>query len=178
MKVRRVVTGQDATGKSVFVSDTEVDPIEVAVMPGTAFFRLWGSDEPPTLPEDGDRAVPPRYFPPTGGYRFGFYTIGPDSVAIPDDIDIGAAIEEITTKLPGLADVVEPDNPGMHTTDTVDINVVISGEIDLELDDSKEVHLRAGDCVIQNGTRHAWRNRTSEPTLIFVTLLGAERSRS
>ena len=51
----------------------------------------------------------------------------------------------------------------MHTTDTVDIDVVISGEVDLELDDGSEVHLRPGDCVIQNGTRHAWRNRTSEP---------------
>jgi mannose-6-phosphate isomerase-like protein (cupin superfamily) len=178
MKVRRVVTGQDANGKSVFVSDTRVDPIEVAVMPGTTFFRLWGSDEPPALPEDGNRQLPPRYFPPTGGYRFGFYTIGPESVSLPEDLDIGTALEEISTKLPGLVEVVEPDNPGMHTTDTVDIDVVIKGEIDLELDDGEEVHLEAGDCVIMNGTRHAWRNRSSEPVLIFVTLLGAQRSSS
>ena len=70
---------------------------------------------------------------------------------------------------------MEPENPGMHTTDTVDIDVVISGEVDLELDDGKTVHLRAGDCVIQNGTRHAWHNRTSEPVVLFVTLLGAAR---
>ena len=53
MKVRRVVTGQDAAGKSVFVSDTEVEPIELSIMPGTAFHRLWGSDESPALPTDG-----------------------------------------------------------------------------------------------------------------------------
>ena len=63
MKVRRVVTGQDAAGKSVFVSDTEVEPIELAIMPGTAFHRLWGSDDPPTLPTDGDAAVDAALLP-------------------------------------------------------------------------------------------------------------------
>jgi mannose-6-phosphate isomerase-like protein (cupin superfamily) len=175
VKVRRVVTGQDATGKSVFVSDIQVEPIELAIMPGTAFHLLWGSDKPPTLPTDGSPPSRPLYFPSTGGYRFAFFTLGPDSVTIPPDLDIGEALEELGTKLPGLAEAMEPAHPGMHTTDTVDIDVVISGEVDLELDDGSEVHLRAGDCVIQNGTRHAWRNRTSEPVVIFVTLLGAER---
>jgi mannose-6-phosphate isomerase-like protein (cupin superfamily) len=178
MKVRRVVTGQDASGKSVFVSDTEVDPIEIRVMPGTEFHRLWGSDTPPTLPEDGSNPLPAGYFPPVGGYRFGFYTLGPDSVTIPEHLDIGAVLEEIATNLPGLSEAMEPEHPGMHTTDTVDIDVVISGEVDLELDDGKEVHLKAGDCVIQNGTRHAWRNRTDQPVVVFVTLLGAKRSGS
>jgi mannose-6-phosphate isomerase-like protein (cupin superfamily) len=175
MKVRRVVTGQDASGKSVFVSDTEVDPVELAILPGTAFHRLWGSDEQPVLPTDGTQPEAPLYFPPRNGYRFSFFTLGPDSVTIPQDLDIGAALEELGTKLPGLAEAMEPENPGMHTTDTVDIDVVISGEVVLELDDSREVHLSAGDCVIQNGTRHAWRNRTNEPVVIFVALLGAER---
>ena len=175
MKVRRVVTGQDATGKSVFVSDTEVEPTELAIMPGTAFHRLWGSDHPPTLPTDGTPPAMPLYFPPATGYRFYFFTAGPDSVTMPPDLDIGDALEELGTKLPGLAEAMDPEHPGMHTTDTVDIDVVISGEIDLELDDGSEVHLSAGDCVIQNGTRHAWRNRTSAPAVIFVTLLGAER---
>ncbi len=175
MKVRRVVTGQDATGKSVFVSETEVEPIELAIMPGTAFHRLWGSDEPTVLPTDGTQPPAPLYFPPTSGYRFAFFTLGPDSVTIPPDLDIGEALGELATLLPGLAEAMELENPGMHTTDTVDIDVVISGEVDLELDDGSEVHLRAGDCVIQNGTRHAWHNRTNEPVVIFVTLLGAER---
>jgi quercetin dioxygenase-like cupin family protein len=89
------------------------------------------------------------------------------------DIDIGAAIGELQRRLPGLADVMEPDHPGMHTTDTVDLDLVISGEIWLELDDGEEVHLRTGDCVIQNGTRHAWHNRSSEPAVMFGALLGA-----
>jgi len=175
MKVRRVVTGQDPSGKSVFVSDTEVEPIELSIMPGTAFHRLWGSDEPPALPTDGTEPEGPLYFPPGNGYRFSLFTLAPDSVAVPPDLDIGAALEELSTKLPGLAEAMEPENPGMHTTDTVDIDFVISGEVDLELDDGSDIHLRAGDCVIQNGTRHAWRNRTNEPVVIFATLLGAQR---
>jgi mannose-6-phosphate isomerase-like protein (cupin superfamily) len=176
MNVRRVVTGQDSNGKSVFVSDSEVEPIDVSLLPGTAFHRLWGSDGAPALPTDGTQPSIPRYFPPTAGYRFGFFTLGPDATTLPPDLDIGKALEDLETNLPGLGDAMEPENPGMHTTDTVDIDVVISGEVDLELDDGAEVHLRPGDCVIQNGTRHAWRNRTNEPVVIFVALLGAERS--
>jgi mannose-6-phosphate isomerase-like protein (cupin superfamily) len=54
-------------------------------------------------------------------------------------------------------------------------DVVVSCEAYLELDDGAEVLLKAGDCVIQNGTRHAWHNRSSVKCLIAVTLLGAER---
>ena len=107
-----------------------------------------------------------------------FFTLGPDTVALPEDLDLDAAISELQTKLPGLADVMQPDHAGMHTTETVDLDLVVSGEVWLELDDGKEVHLRAGDCVIQNGTRHAWHNHSSEPTFLFAALLGAHRSPS
>jgi quercetin dioxygenase-like cupin family protein len=76
-----------------------------------------------------------------------------------------------------MAEVLELENPGMHTTDTVDFDVVISGEVYLELDDGSEVLLKTGDCVVQNGTRHAWRNRSAANCVIAVTLMGAERSR-
>jgi mannose-6-phosphate isomerase-like protein (cupin superfamily) len=176
MAVRCVVTGQDEDGTSVFVADSLVEPTKVSLLPGTEFHQLWGSNTPPTLPTDG--RIPERhgYFPPPGGYRFGFFTLGPDSVSMPDDLDLEAALEELGTNLPGMAEVMELDHPGMHTTDTVDLDLVISGEVWLELDDGKEIQLRAGDCVVQNGTRHAWHNRTSEPAVLFVTLLGATRS--
>lgn len=178
MKIRRIVTGQDKAGKSVFVSDTEVEPVDIALLPGTEFHRMWGSDGPPALPTEGNQPDMPAYFPPEMGYRFNFFTLGPDSVAIPPDIDIGNALNEIAIKLPGLAESMEPGNPGMHRTDTVDIDVIISGEVDLELDDGEEVHMKAGDCVVMNGVRHAWRNRSDQPVTIFVTLLGAKRSDS
>ena len=176
MGIRCVVTGQQEDGKSVIVSDKEVEPITVSLLPGTQFHRLWGSDSAPTLPTDGTPPDQDRYFPPPDGYRFLFFTLGPDSVTVPEDLDLGAALVELGTKLPGLAEAMEPDNPGMHTTDTVDLDLVVSGEVWLELDDGQEVQMRAGDCVVQNGTRHVWHNRTSEPALLFVTLLGAHRA--
>src|SRR5215510_5943797 len=148
MKVRRVVTGQDARGKAVFVSDELVDPITLSHSPGRAFHRLWGSDATPSLPATGTLMPQSRYFPPPGGFRFGFFTLPPDSAAMP--IDAAAARKEVTEKLPGLAEVMEPDHPGMHTTDTVDFGVLLTGEVWLELDDGAEVHLKAGDTFVQN----------------------------
>jgi mannose-6-phosphate isomerase-like protein (cupin superfamily) len=176
MTVRRVVTGQTSTGKSVFVSDEHLEPTTLRLLPGAEFHQVWGGDEPIVLPTDGARPPAPRYFPPVDGFRFLFFTLGPESVTTPPDLDVAAALQELGEKLPGLAEAMEPDNPGMHTTDTVDFDLVVSGEVWLELDDGAEVRLRPGDCVVQNGTRHRWRNRTSEPCVIAVALLGAKRS--
>jgi uncharacterized cupin superfamily protein len=60
----------------------------------------------------------------------------------------------------------------------VDFDVVVFGEVVLELDDGAEVSLKAGDCVIQNGTRHAWHNRSSEKCVIAFSLVGADRKRT
>jgi mannose-6-phosphate isomerase-like protein (cupin superfamily) len=176
VNVRRVVTGKDPAGKSVFVSDEQVEPVKPVLMPGLEFVRLWGDDTTPSLPTDGTRPTASAFFPPPDGYRFAFVTIPPEgSSAPPADIDVQQAITKLNEELPGMMDHMEPDNPGMHTTDTVDLDLVLSGEMDLELDDGAEVHLRPGDCVIQNGTRHAWHNRTSEPCRMLSILVGARR---
>ncbi len=175
MDIRCIVTGQNASGKSVFVRDAPIQPVTLALFSGYEFHRLWGSDSAPRLPSDGNLAVPPRYFPSIQGFRFGFFTIPPDTTTRIERLNTASAIEEIQQKLPGMLDVLERDHPGMHTTDTVDFDVVVSGEVVLELDDGAEVLLKPGDCVIQNGTRHAWHNRSSANCLIAVTLLGAQR---
>jgi mannose-6-phosphate isomerase-like protein (cupin superfamily) len=175
--MRRVVTGQTDSGKSVFVSDEEVEPVTLSLMPGLEFARVWAGDETPSLPADGTPPAASAFFPPERGYRFVFVTIPPEaSATLPEDLDVARALAEVNEKLPGMLEHNEPDNPGMHTTDTVDLDLVLSGEMDLELDDGAEVHLRPGDCVIQNGTRHAWHNRTSEPCRMLSILVGARRS--
>lgn len=175
MDIRCIVTGQTASGKSVIVRNTPVKPVTLALLPGYEFHRLWGSDSVPELPSDGTPPMQPSYFPPKCGFRFGFFTIPPDTTTILDQIHTPSAFEELEKKLPGMMDVLEPEHPGMHTTDTVDFDVVVCGEVYLELDDGVEVLLKAGDCVIQNGTRHAWHNRSSENCVISVALIGAER---
>jgi mannose-6-phosphate isomerase-like protein (cupin superfamily) len=175
MNIRCVITGKKENGRSAVMRTEAVQPVTMALLPGYEFYRVWGSDGVPGLPSDGTPPPNPRYFPPKHGFRFGFLTIPPDAVTNLDQIDVPAALTEIEQKLPGMIEVLEPDHPGMHTTDTVDFDVVVAGEVYLELDDGAEVLLKAGDCVVQNGTRHAWRNRSTQPCVIAVALVGAER---
>jgi quercetin dioxygenase-like cupin family protein len=145
------------------------------MIPGSEFYRIWGGDEPPVFPDDGSLRSAPDFFPPVGGFRFGLFTIAPESNARPADLDITRALQEMDEKLPGMGAYFEPDHPGMHTTDSIDFEYVISGEVWLELDDGKEVHLKPGDTVVQNGTRHAWRNKGTQPCRILFCLVGAHR---
>ncbi len=178
MRVRRVVTGHDADGKAVVASDSEVDGIRPALTPGSEFHRLWGGDEAPRFPDDGSSPAHESYFPPVGGFRFGLFTVPPghrQNVEAP--ADVATARAEFDAALPGLAAYLEPDAPGMHTTDTIDFEVVLDGEVWLELDDGVEVHLRAGDTVVQNGTRHAWRNHGDTTARLAVFIVGAHHDR-
>lgn len=174
MNVRRVVTGHDAAGKAIFVGDEDVAPVTLALLPGSEFHRLWGADTTVTFPDDGAAPDADRYFPPVGGFRFGFFTIPPDGgVGAPADLDMGAALAEFEQKLPGMAEYLEFDDPGMHTTASVDYGIVLSGVATLELDDGAKVTLNPGDTYIQNGTRHRWSNTGDVPAVLAVTLVGA-----
>ncbi|MEX2246380.1 MAG: cupin domain-containing protein [Dehalococcoidia bacterium] len=174
--MRRVVTGMTAAGKSVFVNDGAAEPITVAMVPGVEWYEIWGGDAVPRLPSDGSPPEAQAYFPPASGFRFGFFTVPPAGMAPPADLDMDAAVAEVNEKLPGLLEVQEADNPGMHRTDTIDYIVVMSGEVSLELDDGKVVDLRPGDCVVQNGTRHAWRNTSNAPCFMAYAIVGARRT--
>ena len=142
---RRVVTGHDANGTSVFLSDGPI-PVTRTAADGALFHELWATDAMPVPiaaaePEPTERAltVPP----------------GPSGTKI--------RINEIP---PGAA------SP-MHRTQTVDYGVVLEGEIVLVLDDS-ETTLRAGDVAIQRGTDHKWENRSDAMTRVaFILIDGA-----
>ena len=164
---RRVVTGVDQSGKSVFVSDTEVDGTFVAGS-GT-MYDVWGVDGAFEAPNDGGTPSYTTFFPPSVGFRYVVATFPPDTsgedAPPPQDVD---------ALLPGAGEFLEADNPGMHTTQTVDIGVVLSGELWLELDDGAEVQIGPGDIVVQNGTRHAWRNKSDQPCTVAYALVGAQ----
>lgn len=176
MQVRRVVTGHDTQGKAMVVKDTAVAPTTFKHVAGFEFHQLWGSDETVTFPDGGNEPEYKTYYPQLNGFRFTFFTIGPSSVETSDDFDFDAAMQELEAKAPGMAELLEPDDPGFHTTDTIDFDYVISGEVWLELDNGEEVHLKAGDVIVMNGTRHAWRNKSSEPCVLLGCLIGAKRA--
>jgi hypothetical protein len=173
--IRRVVTGVDANGDAVVVCDEIISPKSVPLMPDSGFTQLWGSDDVVTVPTDGSEPAWTQFFPPTHGFRFLIWSVPPESAPRDGEpADLADAFAELQRTLPGLADFNEPMS-GMHTTPTVDFDVVLNGELWLELDNGTEVHLRAGDCVIQNGTRHSWHNRSDQPTTILSAIVGARR---
>ena len=128
---------------------------------------------------EGDPTVEMSSFVPgPGGTRFRVMRMPSQQElarASEEGIDLAAGMQEWRAKTPGLAESHEIEEPGMHTIDTIDYGIVLSGEIWLELDDGAEVHLKQGDCVVQNGTRHAWRNRGAEPCIMAFTMVGAQR---
>jgi len=93
--------------------------------------------------------------------------------AVEAGMDQEALAKEYLQKTPGLAEAHESNGSGMHRTNTVDYGIVLSGRIWLELDDGVKEKLQQGDCVIQNGTRHAWRNEFEEPCLMAFIMIGA-----
>jgi hypothetical protein len=176
--MRRVVTGTAPDGASVFVSDDDVAPLTVALMPGASIVEVWGADEPVTLPTDGTPPATVGYMPPASGFRFVVVTLGPHDAALPADVDLAAAQAEMEQKLPGLIGLMDPDHPGVHTTDSVDFDVIVSGEVWLEVDGGDRKLLRAGDCVVLNGTRHSWHNESDQPCTMLSAVVGAPRRAS
>ena len=177
MNVRRVVTGHDASGKSVFVSDETVAPVEPMMLPGSQFHQLWGGDKTPQFPDDGAMPKWRTYFPPIGGFRFGMFSVPPESTAAPAEVDMEAGLADAEDKLPGLLQYLDPSDPGMHTTDTIDFEVVLEGTIVLELDDGSEVTLNPGDTVVQNGTRHRWKNPGDTTARLALFICGASHAK-
>ena len=82
MKVRRVVTGNDASGKSVIVSDMDMGPLVRWI--GFEFHRVWGADAVSSLPDQGDEPAFSSYFPPIGGFRCWVFSIPPEGIAVPN----------------------------------------------------------------------------------------------
>ena len=178
MSIRRVVTSHDAAGRSILIEDAPVRRAhDYRHIKDFSTALVWSTQKVPVVPNEGmdpTQAVT-SFLPEPGGTKFMIVTFPPDSVMMSESFDPVAAGQEYLENIPGLAERFEMDNPGMHRTDSVDYGIILDGEIWLELDDGKQVHLKRHDTVIQNGTRHAWRNKSDKPTIIAFTLIGAQR---
>ena len=177
--MKRVVTGHNQEGKSIVLfEDGAVRQSEFANLPGTCLKEVWATDATPQVPVADDPTISLETFiAPLGGTRFRMEYYPPDAtlavLAEKGEIDLAKAGEEFAAAMPDIAAAMEPDF--MHTTDTIDYNIVISGELWCELDDGVEVHLKAGDCLVQCGTRHAWRNKGTETCVKAAIMVGAVR---
>ena len=178
MAIRRVVTGHDNNGRSVVVSDGPTPrTVNFEAIPGHAFAQIWTT--PPSPVFSAGHADPTEgqinLVPPVGGTSLLIVTFPPDSVMSAPGFDPVAAGEECVARMPDLARTFEPECPGMHRTDTVDYAIVMSGEVWLEVDDGNETLLRPTDVVVQQGTRHAWRNKSDAPAVVAFFMVGASR---
>jgi quercetin dioxygenase-like cupin family protein len=144
INIRRVVTGHDADGKAV----VRIDDVGAHVASGRPHMSrqlIWTTDDLPVhLTEDGE--------------------------------DKGAREIGTTIKNGSVFRVVEYE-PGVaprnHRTDSIDYAVVMSGEIDMEMDDTI-VHLQAGDVLVQRGTIHNWVNNGTAPCVMAFVLISSD----
>lgn len=159
MGVRRVVTGKDPEGRSIFVSDSEIEPVRPPLLGGEDVWEFGGEDRWPALPMTGaETDTAHGFFPPPQGYRFAMFTIPPTSFEAPEVEDFDAALAETERQLPNVTKALT-DKEGLHATASVDFLYILEGEVELVLGEGQSKQLRAGECVVQNGTHHAWFNR-------------------
>jgi len=171
--VRRVVTGHDAAGKAVVIMDGACPHAHTRASGSTAT-ALWRTLATPadiSVTADPISGHPPTP-PPANGSMFRITEFPPKSAQPPThDYETFARERGIP---PLLINGKPPRHPSMHRTDSVDYAIVLEGEIDMLLDED-DVHLRAGDVVIQQGTNHAWVNNSDKPCRIVFVLIDAKR---
>jgi len=180
--MRRIVTGHDGHGRSIILKDGAPPRVLTrAETPGVVVTEVWATHEPaPSLPAaDTEPTVEGwSYWPEPGASIFRIVRFPPVSEiaqASEAGIKVAPAWQECLAKARDQEVPVEYEGSGMHFTDTVDYAIVLSGEVWMTLDEDVEIHLKTGDCVVQNGTNHAWCNKSDEPCLIAFTLIGATR---
>ena len=147
---RRVVTGHDANGVSVVISDGIVPVHRVMPQDGVGFYEIWNTDAmpapvspvEPNEPTERSLRVPPE----------------PNGTKI-----------RINEFFPGHINELGNQSP-IHRTESIDYGIILEGEIWLVLDDS-EVLLKAGDVVVQRGTDHAWANRSDKVCRVAFILV-------
>lgn len=172
---RRVVTGHADDGTSIIASDAVVPARTSPGLPGVDMLYLWGTDDPQAYPDAGAEPGWTDHFPPVGGFRFVTFTLPPADFVAPDGSNSAESQEHARASFPGLLETYRDDQPGIHTSDTTDVAIVLSGEVVLGTTDGAETTLTAGDTIVQNGTAHSWTNRTNEPVEMLFVLVGASR---
>jgi mannose-6-phosphate isomerase-like protein (cupin superfamily) len=170
-EVRRVVTALDANGRAVALADGPVQ-LKSFRSPNPAG-EMWVTDKyPPDYSSKEDRAqTKVGLIPPPNGTIFRIVDFPPMKPEVAQ-MDVNTMMKVVGDHAPAKGAPVR--HPMMHRTRSLDYAIIMSGEIDMLLDDS-EVHLKAGDVIVQQATNHAWVNRGSEVCRIaFILMDGRE----
>ena len=173
--VRRVLTGDDAQGRSAIVQDGPSPAVRlVPARPGYRVTNLWRTAAAPA-PVDAPDSIAEHQgvSPPAGGTVLRIIDIPPEPSEPQElkrmlDATFGSMFHDAQhAPKPG-------EHPGMHRTDTVDYALMLEGELTAIMDKDETV-LRAGDVLVQRGTNHAWANRSGKPARIAFILVSGKR---
>jgi hypothetical protein len=177
-RVRRIVTGHDASGRAVIQEDGPVPRVQrIGGEHGPLFFEIWNTRATPA-PIDRDSGEPAEssieLAPPAHGTRIRVLEIPPDNAGLEKLTE-----EEIKAHFAavGAPEAAATAGPGgarrhafMHRTETIDYGIVLEGELTLIVDVGETI-VRAGDIVIQRGTSHGWANRSNRNCRIAFVLI-------
>lgn len=186
MGVRRIITNQDKDRGAVVMQDEQLDGFELMAAPGSRFTNILGMDTIDTIPSTLPTHTP-SYFPPAGGVRCAIVELPGDAVAAssapPPDADpaemeqmMAAAFADAEEKAPGLLATFDQTEMPFHTSDTIDLVIILEGELILDLGADEQRKVTEGDVIIQNGTRHAWRNPGDQSAVMAAISFGADRA--
>jgi mannose-6-phosphate isomerase-like protein (cupin superfamily) len=172
-QIRRIVTGHDDGGKAIIESDGICPHVKVREGAGFVSSLLWVTDETPARVDlHQDRAARTIGVPPPANGSIlrvvDFPPVTRETEAIDQETLLKAMGADQHTHGGGTT-----RHAFMHRTKSVDYAIVLQGEIDMLLDDS-EIHLKAGDVLIQQGTNHAWVNRGTKPCRMAFVLIDAK----
>lgn len=151
MQIRRIVTGHDANGKAVVASDEQLTAVSRGIGANITGCQMWSTDR---MPVDNSAAAAEAQ---RAGFVRQYNYVGTGQ----------GSVFRITEWAPGHARFP-------HRTETVDYVILLSGEIDCELEDGEVVHMKPGDVLIQRGTIHTWVNKGSVPAVTAFILLDAK----
>ena len=173
--IRRIVTEDDAHGRSRIVEDKPASAIRsVAERPGYRAVNVWRTEETPANIISPDTTASHRgILPPENGSILRIIDFPPEPA------DPTERQRRIQATFGGIFSDATHDkrvgaHPGMHRTETVDYAILLEGEIWAVMDES-ETLMRAGDVLIQRGTNHAWANRSQKTARIAFVLMGGKR---
>jgi mannose-6-phosphate isomerase-like protein (cupin superfamily) len=179
--LRRIVTGVNSAGRSVIVEDgaPPVARKTSSGRPGAASRRVWVSFDSPAKIDDPDRTPElPGLMPPAAGNVMTYVDFPPEPKDPAERAKLleaaqqgkGGPPQESGLKKGGAG----APHHGMHTTDTLDYAIVLSGEIYAIVDEG-ETLMKTGDILIQRGTSHSWDNRSDEVCRVLFVMMGAVR---
>jgi uncharacterized cupin superfamily protein len=168
--VRRLVTARDEQGKSRAIADGPSPDVRTdPARPGYSSTRIWITDRTPARIEPESLHAPQSLEPPPGGSVCRIVEFPPD-----DSFRGKVGAKQVRAFFDSMGSLQastwfsKARHPYMQKTRTLEFCLVLEGEITLVLD-LEEVHLRAGDVVVQRGTNHAWSNRSARPSRIAIS---------